>query len=193
MVKTTNTKKAIILETARELFWKHGFRRVSVEEICEKSKVSKMTFYRHFTNKIELAKNVFDNVLKKGVTDFKNIMDKKIAPEIMVKKILLIKVEGTNNISKEFLLDFYSSKEPELNDYVHQKTEESWREIIDLFKEAQSKGVFRSDFKPEIILYMSQHISELLNNPKVLNLYKNPQNLILELTNIFMYGIQPQT
>ena len=51
-----SSKSLDILNTARQLFWKHGIRRVSVEEVCREAGVSKMTFYRSFPNKIELAK-----------------------------------------------------------------------------------------------------------------------------------------
>ena len=47
-----------IVETAEELFFKHSVKRVSVEEICNKANVSKMTFYRYFSNKQELAEHI---------------------------------------------------------------------------------------------------------------------------------------
>jgi AcrR family transcriptional regulator len=73
-MKTVNNKKVkSIMETARDLFWKHGLKRVSIEEICQKSGVSKMTFYRHFDNKTELAKAVFDNVINDSIQKFKAI------------------------------------------------------------------------------------------------------------------------
>ncbi|WP_372931944.1 TetR/AcrR family transcriptional regulator, partial [Mariniphaga sediminis] len=62
MKENKKSKKYLeIMKTARELFWKHGFRRVTIQEICEKAGVSKMTFYKHFPNKIDLAKTVFTN------------------------------------------------------------------------------------------------------------------------------------
>ena len=51
---TTNPKYLDIFKTAKDLFWKYGIKRVSIEEICKEAKVSKMTFYKFFPNKIEL-------------------------------------------------------------------------------------------------------------------------------------------
>ncbi len=185
------SKAEIILAAAKELFWKHGFKRVSIEEICAKAVISKMTFYRFYSNKTELAKAVFDGAVKEGNDNFKQILNSSVSPDEKIKKIILLKFEGTNNISQEFLMDFYSSKEPELNNYVIQKTEEVWQNVIQDFRLAQQQGIFRNDFKPEIILYMAQRVIEILNDPKVLKLYDNPQDIIMEVANLFMYGIAP--
>ena len=53
-----NPKRKKILDTAHELFWKHGLKRVSIEEICAVAGVSKMTFYKHFANKTALVKYI---------------------------------------------------------------------------------------------------------------------------------------
>ena len=44
-----------IMSTGKDLFWKYGMKRVTVEEICKEANVSKMTFYKYFGNKYELA------------------------------------------------------------------------------------------------------------------------------------------
>lgn len=83
-----NKKQELILHTAKELFWKHGFKRVSVEEICKIAKVSKMTFYKFYPNKIELAKAVCDNVIEDSIAKFHEVLHKEITTEEKIKKIL---------------------------------------------------------------------------------------------------------
>src|SRR5690554_4753007 len=109
--KIESKKYHSILENSRELFWKHGFRRVSIQEICEKAGVSKMTFYKYFPNKTELAKTVFLNVVEEGQVQFKNLILENISAEEKIEKLILFKAETTNNISKEFLNDFYLGSE----------------------------------------------------------------------------------
>ncbi len=185
-------KKEIILNTARTLFWKHGFRRVSVEEICKKSGISKMTFYRYFPNKIELAKAVFDKVSREGYEQFQSIMNENISPEEKIQRIILLKFEGTHDISQEFLTDFYSSKETGLSDYVQTRSNEIWMNIINNFKSAQQKGIFRQDIKIEFFFSVSQKIIELLNDQKILQLFDTPQEMIMESAKLLIYGISPQ-
>ena len=182
-------KQDVILKVAKELFWKHGFRRVSVEEVCEKACISKMTFYRLFPNKIELAKAVYDKVLQDGIQKLHEIFFEDSTSDEKIKKMLLLKYEGSNEISKEFLTDFYSSKDLGLKEYVEMKTGETWKEIIKDVKSAQKKGLFRKDVKPEFIYIVSQKLTELVNDPKLLKLYKSPQDLVMEFSKFLMYGI----
>ncbi|MDH5400751.1 MAG: TetR/AcrR family transcriptional regulator, partial [Cyclobacteriaceae bacterium] len=57
---TQNRKYQAIFETAKELFWKYGIRRVTIEEICKEAGVSKMTFYKFFPNKVALANTILE-------------------------------------------------------------------------------------------------------------------------------------
>jgi AcrR family transcriptional regulator len=185
------TKHDKIHQAAHELFWKHGFKRVSVEEVCEKAGVSKMTFYRLFPNKIELAKAVFDKVSQEGVIAFREIMSAEIPSEEKMKQILLLKHEGTNQISNEFLTDFYTSKEFGLKEFVEAKTAQMWQLMLDDFIKAQQDGTFRKDFKPEFLLFVARKLTELFNDPVLLQLYDSPQDLIMEFARLFIYGISP--
>jgi hypothetical protein len=54
-----------ILDAAREKFWKYGFRRVSIEEICVQAKSSKMTFTVFFLIKQNSLKQFLIRNLKK--------------------------------------------------------------------------------------------------------------------------------
>jgi AcrR family transcriptional regulator len=188
---TENKKYVSILETARSLFWKHGFRRISVEEICKKAGVSKMTFYRFFPNKTELAKTVYAQEVEKGITAFRSIMTENLIPQEKIKKLMLLKLEGTNDISHEFIMDFYSGTEPGLKNFIDKKTNELCTEILKDFKKAQKEDIFRKDLKPEFILSLSQKVIELASDKNLLELYNNQQELIMELTNFFVYGISP--
>lgn len=178
-----------IIRAAKELFWKYGFKRVSVEEICLKAQTSKMTFYRFFSNKTELAKAVFDKVVADGITQFREILADDSTPAEKVEKMIMMKIEGSHDVSQEFIMDFYSNPELGLKDYIETKTRETWLVIIDDFKKAQEKGTFRKDFKPELLLFFSQKASEIVTDKGLLQAYNNPGDLIKDYTNLVMYGI----
>jgi AcrR family transcriptional regulator len=187
-----NLKHRSILDAARALFWKHGFRRVTVEEICREAGVSKMTFYRHFGNKIDLAKEVYHREAVKGVEQFRQIMsDEATTTRQKMEAMLRMKMEGTNEISKEFLNDFYQSPELGLSAYVEEISEQIWKEIVGDFRTAQEKGWLRDDFKPEAFLLMSYKLLELINDDRMLQMYDSPQDLVMELSRLFTYGIVP--
>lgn len=188
--KDVSPKHKLLLEVGRTLFWKYGFKKVSIQEICNEAGISKMTYYRSFEDKIELAKAVFDKEVEKGITTFKQIIeDKTSSPAEKVKRIIAIKQEGVSGISKEFLKDFYGSDETGLKSYIEEKTRETWAKMVDDFKKAQKKGVFRKDMKPEFLIFLSMKVAELLNDQQLNALYKSPQDLLTELSNFFAYGV----
>lgn len=184
-----NKKYRDIMDTARELFWKHGFRRVTVQEICAKSGVSKMTFYKYFPDKIELAKTVFTNIMDESMEKFSDLMKENISVPEKMQKMLLLKAEGTKNISQEFMNDFYLGTEPELKNFVEEKTGEVWESLLKNYKWAQKNNIFRDDFKPEFFLKVSFKLTELMNDKELTQLYDSPQELILEFAKLMTYGI----
>ena len=178
-----------ITDTARKLFWKHGIRRVTVEEICEKAGVSKMTFYRMFDNKIELAKTVLDHIFEESFQKYRTIMDQDVSFPEKVRQVVLLKLEGTQEISQELLLDIYKNQEPELQAYLEAIRKRSLDQILQDMTAAQRQGWLRKDIKPEFILYAINKINEMVTDESLLSMYNGPQQAIMELTNFFFYGI----
>ncbi|GAP42228.1 transcriptional regulator, TetR family [Lentimicrobium saccharophilum] len=191
VVKPESKKEAAILEAGRELFWKYGFRKVSVDEICKAAGVSKMTFYRYFNDKATLAKKIFDNELEKSMEQFRKIMQSGISVPEKMKHILQMKSESVKNISGDFIRDFYSDNESGLKAHIEQKTASSWETILDVYRQAQQRGEFRKDMKPEILLYISQKVTDLFNDPYLTGLCGGPAGVIMELARLFTYGISP--
>ncbi|PKP38344.1 MAG: hypothetical protein CVT97_01915 [Bacteroidetes bacterium HGW-Bacteroidetes-14] len=189
--KKKSRKEAHILHAGKELFWKFGFKKVSVEEICDNAKVSKMTFYRLFPNKTELAKKVMDGVINEGMVKFREILTADCPASEKMQRIIALKAEGTQEMSQVFIEDVYNEAGSDLQMYVLTKSKEAWEGVIDEFRDAQKRGVFREDFRPELLLSLSKNMTTVLNDPYLTGLYKNPQELILELTRIMAYGIAP--
>lgn len=190
MSRKVKSKKYLeIIKTARELFWKHGFRRVTVQEICDKAGVSKMTFYKYFPNKIDLAKTVFINILDEGREKFDNLMAENIPLPEKIEKLLILKSEGTTNVSQEFMNDFYLGDEPELQNFVESKTREVWNEVLKNYTNAQKNGIFRDDIHPEFFLKVTFKLTELMKDEELIRMYNTPQDLIIEFARLITYGI----
>lgn len=185
-------KVKALMDAARDLFWKHGLKRVSVEEICEKAGVSKMTFYRHFDNKTELAKAVYLKVVEDSRVQFKSIFtDESTTTAEKLELMVKLKLDGTHEISREFLNDFYTSPELGMAEFVSEITTRVWNEMLADYKKAQDAGWFRKDFKPEAFFIMIQKLIELVNDENFQQLFSTPQEMILEMTRLFTYGIKP--
>ncbi|HOG25922.1 MAG TPA: TetR/AcrR family transcriptional regulator [Bacteroidales bacterium] len=185
--KKTTTDR--LLEAGRMLFWKYGFRKVSVEEICQAAGVSKMTFYRNFENKTAFAKQILDQAVEEGITRFSTIMDSDVSAQEKIRKLILLKTEGTADISREFIEDVYSSRGEELQQYMMQLTGKTAGMIVGAFRQAQEKGFFRKDFHPEMLIAMSMKMIDLLTDEHLNKLYSNANEMIVEMTRIMTCGI----
>ncbi|MCJ7680605.1 MAG: TetR/AcrR family transcriptional regulator, partial [Candidatus Aminicenantes bacterium] len=110
----TSKKYQLLIEAARDLFMRYGIKRVSVEEICTTAGVSKMTFYKHFSNKIELALFILNQRFEDGVLRYKSIMNRDVPFSEKAGEILKMKLELSEGISREMTKDILNSRIPEV-------------------------------------------------------------------------------
>ena len=190
MEPSFNEKYRQILLTGKDLFFKHGIKRVTVEEICRESGVSKMTFYKHFSNKIELVKRIVDMLVSENLTKYREVMKRNdISYEEKVRLTIQMKMEGTSEISDAFYDDYLVQNDPVLASYIQIQSGNVFGEILKDYIEAQERGDIRKDIKPEFILYFLNHIMDLAKDENLLMLYEHPWEVIMELVNFFFYGI----
>ena len=187
-----NEKYDAILKTAHDLFWKFGFRRVTIEEVCREASVSKMTFYRFFSNKYDLVKEVVNDLFDHIDDDYNKLMSQDIPFEEKVKKQLLMKFEGTHDISAELIKDIYGDHESEIFKLWKSRADNMLKTVMKDYAEAQNKGEIRKDMKLEFMLYMSNKTTEIASDPELQTMYPDMQSLIMEIANMFFYGILPR-
>ncbi len=187
---TLNSTAANILKTAKDLFWQHGLRKVSVEELCRKAGISKMTFYRNFKNKNEVAKVVLEELTSQSRNDYQRIMEDENFnfPEKMAQLIEL-KHESVKKMSNDFLADLYHPSFAELIVDLEKEREKSLLMIKRDFRKAQKEGFIRKDLKIDFIMYMFNDIGQKAHDENLLKIYKNSSELIMALTNFCIYGI----
>lgn len=177
-----------ILITAKNLFWKHGIRRITVEEICRVAGVSKMTFYRSFANKNEIAGKVLEKVVNENMLAYKNIMKQDIPFSEKIMEVVELKHTASKTISIEFLKDIHNDKSG-LRKQLNEAQQNSQDIFVKDLKAAQKKGQIRKDLKIEFINYMLNSLNEKMMDDDFLAMFKDTQDAIMEATNFFFYGI----
>ena len=187
-----NPKKIQIINTANSLFMKYGIRRVSVEELCREAGVSKMTFYKYFKNKKDLVKSLILQFVSEGMEKYRNTMAQNIPYMEKVKRIIQQKMDGTENLSQEFVTELSRNVDPEIADFYNTRVQETLQAVMQDLIDAQKQGDVRKDIRPEFILYFLNHMIDLANESRLMALYPSPQALIMELANFFFYGILPR-
>jgi len=182
-------KYELIIETAKNLFTRYGIKRVTVEEICETAGVSKMTFYKHFKNKIDLALFILNSIFEEGVDRYKRIMDQDIPYSKKAKEIIQLKLESTEDLSMEMLKDFYDRSIPEVAEMIQKISQENFKLLFDDLIAAQKKGEIRQDINLHFVIHMLGQMQQMAADEKLLSLYGSTQALASEFINFFFYGI----
>lgn len=195
MAKTNRSKSYIaILSAAKDLFWRFGIRKTSVEDICKAAGVSKMTFYRSFDNKFELARVMLEDLMETNIQRYRDIVAKDISYPDKIKEMILMKHQAATEISKEFMEEAYINQEFGLAPILHDYRQKTLKMVMDDFSQAQKEGHIRKDMDLNFILYILNFLSsDAFINDQFLAMYDNMHDAIMEVTNFFFYGVmEPQ-
>lgn len=185
----SSKKKKDILVTGKALFLKHGFKRVTIEEICAEAKVSKMTFYKHFSNKMELVKAIVMKMGEEALDRYKKIMNRDIPYTEKIELQIQMKMEDTAEMSSEFMDDLLVHGEPEIMQFMSEQRKYFLEIVHADYVKAQNRGEIRKDVKPEFIIYFLNHLNDMLQDEILVNMYKDPNELSMELIRFFFYGV----
>ena len=147
--KRTVKKYAQLVEAAKGLFLKHGIKRVTVEEICEKASVSKVTFYKYFSDKMQLAHIIVDQLNDEGFSKFDEINRYDLPYPEKVDLMTQWRAAFFSQMATEFIEDVLVFED------VQKEVEKRYlRNIID----AQEKGEIRADLSPKLILLVTEKL-----------------------------------
>lgn len=153
---TERQKKALLTKqnlyiTALNLFTKHGFEHVSVEQITKACDVSKGTFYTHFPSKYDVILEKFEELDNYYVEIEKNIPYHLNA----VEKILFVFREQMiylqNHVGKDMLRTVYTAamtNEVEKNHFLINPK----RKIFQMLHQLVIEGINQHEFKPDVTL-----------------------------------------
>lgn len=190
-MENVNDKYLDILEKGRELFWKYGIKRVTVEEICSEADTSRVTFYRYFDNKEDLAATILKNLLSDAISEYRAIMESDISFTRKAEETILFKIRNSESMSHEFLNDVVSGDFPKVLEIITKAREDSMQMVVDDYTRAQQQGLIRKDVKIEFILYLLNKMQEMTADPELEKLYPDSGKLIKEMIEFFFFGLIP--
>ena len=149
-------KKEYIMDIAKERFDRFGFKKTTVDEICQDARISKKTLYEYFKDKEDLFVSLF---MREALASRKVVLGRlknideplekikkffKFAGEYFKKEPFMVKVlEDENGLYAPFLKKKYRTfVEEGILDF-----------IADIIKEGIKKGELR-DVDPHITAYI---------------------------------------
>ena len=189
---SNNKKYQAIMAQGKEKFWRHGLRRVTLEEICQEASVSKMTFYKFFPNKIALAKAIITDMMEQVMDDYSAVILSDLAVDDKISKTIFLEVKISKDISIEFVNDIYKNNETELIDLLEHYKNEGKTMMYSVLVQAQEEGIIRRDVKIEFIMYQLDKVFETLQNEELLSQYSSFREYSLENINFLLYGLMPK-
>lgn len=181
-----NDTRTLIVEAAEELFYKHGFKRISVEDICRKIGVTRKTFYDHFNNKNEVIIEFFDKLFDAVMRRYLHIMDSDISFGEKMHQIIDMKL---NSVGPELMDDILRSKDTFIQEYFERKTRESRMMVVDFYISTQKSGDIRNDIDMEVIIRLQQYLCELCKDVSFQALFKDETTMFRQVWDIYLYGV----
>ncbi len=186
------TKKEKIEHTARELFWKHGFKKVSIDEICKTAHVSRKTYYTYYSNKNAIVLAILESLANTMFEKYEALMnDENKTFSQKIKEMMDLKSETNKQFSMEFVADLYSSDMPETMAYFQSMSTKSLQITRNFFEKAQQSGEMNPNLDINFVMWYMQKQSELVNSPELKTIFPDIKELTIQFSELLIYGIMP--
>ncbi|KPU43242.1 HTH-type transcriptional repressor KstR2 [Oxobacter pfennigii] len=187
--KRRNDKKAVIIQTALELFGKYGFEKVTVTEIAEKARVSKVSIYNFFESKDNLRRIIVKNILDESLCETKELVEKDCNFIDKMREYLENRIIYGSRYNMDFFFDAVES-DPVLRQYLDDFNTENKGLISSIIKEGKKIGYFSTDISDTAIeIYIDIFYNYFLHNRKIRPTLEHSPKLAEEINLLFLDGL----
>lgn len=183
--------KLRILERSRELFFKHGYSRLSMDELAEDLGISKATLYRYFPDKESLLRAVMAETREWVLSQLQAIVrDDRLPVKARLTAYLEFVSRFLSGLSRDFVRD------------LRQKLPDMWQEmdtfrrqqvfplVSEVILEGVKKGEIKSDLDGRLFLEMFWYlVQEFMNPDWIIGHDYSPSELLESIIDIVFYGI----
>ena len=135
-------KKQQLITTAKSLFIQHGFKRITIEEICKTANVSKMTFYKYFSDKAAIANKIALDLVEEGFSAYDEINRLNISYSEKVSKMTQWRIEFASRLENQFIKEVLGM------DTVMKEMRKRFIKNIEI---AQTSGEINPELSPDFI------------------------------------------
>lgn len=182
--KRSSKKYLHLIEVAKQLFFKHGVKRVTVEEICAKSNISKMTFYKYFSDKMQLAELIRDELNDQGLAKYDEINALHISYPEKIDLITQWRIDLFSPMTSEFIEDMLDIKAA---------TEKMKKHYMKVITEGQKKGEIRKELSPELIWLVTEKLNEITKDGSWKQVTTEYSKFQRQMRKLYFYGLLEQS
>ncbi|MBY0087766.1 TetR/AcrR family transcriptional regulator [Brevibacillus sp. M2.1A] len=151
-----------IYSAAFQLFSKHGFQKVSVNEIAQNAKVSPATIYNYFGTKEQLYADMLMNWMDKQLEQYERILDSGSSFPEKTKDIMLLEAKNLHTLTDE-LQNAPFSELSGLLQRIESEYEQKIRHFFTRFVAlGKQEGYIQRDLTEEMMMmYFTMYKNEL--------------------------------
>jgi AcrR family transcriptional regulator len=180
-----------IVEAAREHFFSHGFRSVSMDDLAEELAISKKTLYAHFPSKIALLEAVLADKFADVEAKLEGITLEYPHDFPAALRELLASTQGElDEIKPPFVRDM-RQKAPQVFKIVERRRAELIQRFFGkLFAEGQRTGMVRKDLPAELMIeILLAAVQAIVNPAKVEELGLTPKTGFASVVKVVLEGV----
>jgi len=184
-----NKKFNDIYAAAKKLFWQYGIKKVTVEDICNEAKVSRMTFYKYFSNKIELVLVILGDLFDDATKKYDELFSNNDSFSEKLKKMLDLKIQLSNEFSMQVVQELYNSDIEEIKTFFEESMTASLAKTREFIELGKKEGAIKKDLPTEFIIYQIDMIYKQMQDESLYKMFKDTTELTQSILDIFFYGI----
>ncbi len=165
-----NEARERILEAAEELFLRHGFSAVTMDELAAHLGMSKKTLYQHFPSKDGLIEEVLDKSFAKLFAELDAVLEDEARDHTeKVDQYLSIVTGRYGMLSSAVLRDLQKSAPTAFRRFQALQRGGLETRFRKLLSDGIEKGVFRADIDVRILIRMVQSMVAGVLSPEALS------------------------
>lgn len=180
-------KQAALIVSATRLFHRHGFARVSVEELCGHAKVSKVTFYRYYKGKDELILHILKLLFEDISARVWAVLDSEIELKQKFDRVAIIKQEFTHVLGEEIVGGLFSYQG--VLEYFKELSRQSMEDLRSFLQREQSLGKLNPKLNIDILLALMNGINNMITEQKLALMGVSYPELVAQINEILVYGL----
>ena len=188
---TTATRQTIIINAARLLFREHGFSAVSVGGICAEAAVSRVTFYKYYSGKNALLKEIVTEQKNRVRAEFEALLARQCSLREAAETVFALQQQSFDELySAAFLRDIEENTDLELERFFHKLNEEKYAFMRGFFHTLQQRRLIQPDLPVELIDLFIRQADILMRHPQLAAPYAAaPQKLPQDVLGLLLHGL----
>ncbi|MFH2143358.1 MAG: TetR/AcrR family transcriptional regulator [Bacteroidota bacterium] len=187
-----NKVKDELIEVARQVFGKYGFKKTNMDDIALAARRGKTSLYYYFKNKEEIFQAVINKEAENLKENIIKAIDNLASPEEKIRIYIIERMRTLNNLA-----GFYDSIRNELIDHLHFINDARKQFDIDetkLVKFILMEGISKNNFSIENIDLTASTIITILKGVEVqFFVYSNTDDVnekLNEIINLIISGLK---